>query len=42
MRSVGGNISGGHYVYRAGKAGLDALARSLAVACFRPASSSPH
>lgn len=34
MGSIGGNISGGHYVYRASKAGLNALARSLAVDLF--------
>jgi NAD(P)-dependent dehydrogenase (short-subunit alcohol dehydrogenase family) len=35
MGSIGANISGGHYVYRASKAGLNALARSLAVDLFR-------
>jgi NAD(P)-dependent dehydrogenase (short-subunit alcohol dehydrogenase family) len=35
MGSIGANISGGHYVYRASKAGLNALSRSLAVDLFR-------
>jgi NAD(P)-dependent dehydrogenase (short-subunit alcohol dehydrogenase family) len=35
MGSIGANVSGGHYVYRASKAGLNALARSLAVDLFR-------
>jgi NAD(P)-dependent dehydrogenase (short-subunit alcohol dehydrogenase family) len=35
MGSIGSNISGGHYVYRASKAGLNALARSLAVDLFK-------
>jgi NAD(P)-dependent dehydrogenase (short-subunit alcohol dehydrogenase family) len=34
MGSIGANISGGHYVYRASKAGLNALSRSLAVDLF--------
>lgn len=34
MGSIGLNLSGGHYGYRASKAGLNAIARSLAVDLF--------
>lgn len=35
MGSIGCNLSGGHYGYRASKAGLNAIGRSLAVDLFR-------
>ena len=35
MGSIASNISGGHYVYRASKAGLNAMARSLAIDLFK-------
>jgi NAD(P)-dependent dehydrogenase (short-subunit alcohol dehydrogenase family) len=35
MGSIGSNLSGGHYGYRASKAGLNAIGRSLAVDLFR-------
>jgi NAD(P)-dependent dehydrogenase (short-subunit alcohol dehydrogenase family) len=35
MGSIGSNLSGGHYGYRASKAGLNALGRSLAIDLFR-------
>ncbi|MEO7937262.1 MAG: SDR family oxidoreductase [Burkholderiaceae bacterium] len=34
MGSIGSNLSGGHYGYRASKAGLNAIGRSLAVDLF--------
>ncbi len=34
MGSIGSNLSGGHYGYRASKAGLNALGRSLAIDLF--------
>ena len=34
MGSIAANLSGGHYVYRASKAGLNAIARSLAIDLF--------
>jgi len=34
MGSIGANLSGGHYGYRASKAGLNALGRSLAIDLF--------
>ncbi len=35
MGSIGANLSGGHYGYRASKAGLNAIGRSLALDLFR-------
>ena len=35
MGSIASNLSGGHYGYRASKAGLNALGRSLAIDLFR-------
>jgi len=35
MGSIGANLSGGHYGYRASKAGLNAIGRSLAVDLFQ-------
>jgi NAD(P)-dependent dehydrogenase (short-subunit alcohol dehydrogenase family) len=35
MGSIGSNLSGGHYGYRASKAGLNAIGRSLAIDLFR-------
>ncbi len=35
MGSTGSNLSGGHYGYRASKAGLNAIGRSLALDLFR-------
>ena len=35
MGSIGSNLSGGHYGYRASKAGLNALGRSLALDLFK-------
>lgn len=35
MGSIGNNLSGGHYGYRASKAGLNAIGRSLAIDLFR-------
>lgn len=35
MGSIASNISGGHYVYRASKAGLNAMSRSLAIDLFK-------
>ena len=35
MGSIASNLSGGHYVYRASKAGLNAIARSLAIDLFQ-------
>jgi len=35
MGSIGANLSGGHYGYRASKAALNAIGRSLAVDLFR-------
>ncbi|MGE0314602.1 MAG: SDR family oxidoreductase [Lautropia sp.] len=34
MGSIGSNLSGGHYGYRASKAGLNAIGRSLAIDLF--------
>lgn len=34
MGSIGNNLSGGHYGYRASKAGLNAIGRSLAIDLF--------
>ena len=34
MGSIGANLSGGHYGYRASKAGLNAIGRSLAIDLF--------
>jgi NAD(P)-dependent dehydrogenase (short-subunit alcohol dehydrogenase family) len=34
MGSIASNLSGGHYGYRASKAGLNAIGRSLAVDLF--------
>ena len=35
MGSIASNISGAHYVYRASKAGLNAMARSLAIDLYK-------
>ncbi len=35
MGSIGANLSGGHYGYRASKAGLNAIGRSLAIDLFK-------
>jgi NAD(P)-dependent dehydrogenase (short-subunit alcohol dehydrogenase family) len=35
MGSIGSNLSGGHYGYRASKAGLNAIGRSLALDLFK-------
>ena len=35
MGSIGSNLSGGHYGYRASKAGLNAIGRSLAIDLFK-------
>ena len=35
MGSIGANLSGGHYGYRASKAGLNAIGRSLAIDLFQ-------
>lgn len=35
MGSIGSNLSGGHYGYRASKAGLNAIGRSLAIDLFQ-------
>ena len=35
MGSITNNLSGGHYGYRASKAGLNAIGRSLAIDLFR-------
>jgi len=35
MGSISANLSGGHYAYRASKAGLNAIGRSLALDLFR-------
>lgn len=35
MGSIGSNLSGGHYGYRASKAGLNAIGRSMAIDLFR-------
>ena len=35
MGSIGANLSGGHYGYRASKAGLNAIGRSLSIDLFR-------
>ncbi len=35
MGSIGSNLSGGHYGYRASKAGLNAIGRSLAIDLYR-------